>query len=92
MEISELRKALYKFAKATNACEDALEDILGIDSIKDFTYFLHEYNLEIDQRVRMKNYNVAKSMTPEMIRDYLESPFVADYDKNRVKEFINSVK
>lgn len=85
--IDQLRTLLYQFASKTGACEESIDRIRGIKSLKDFKEFLEDFNDSIDERLYLSE-PIEINITPELIVQYVESPFVSEWDKQRVKEVL----
>lgn len=87
--ILQLKSILYSFAHKTQACEESLDRIKMIRSLKDFEMFLEDFYDSIDERILLSYaFMSINNLTPELICQYMDSPFVSDYDKQRVKEVI----
>lgn len=66
------------------------------DKVMDLEYEIESYEEQVselsDMVTELENQLENHIITPELIISYLESPFVSDYDKNRVKEALTNGK
>lgn len=94
LTFKQLRDVLKAFAEHKGACEDSLADIQEIDSVEKLREFLASYDITIEEeyidfnkyeKIRKKMIN---NLTPEYLIDWFESPFISDFDKQRVKGVI----
>jgi hypothetical protein len=87
MTTNQKQNLLFEIALNFGACTPAQNHIRNIKSDKDFVTFISTYRDEIwgnlDEIV-----NTKISLSAENVIEWFESPFVSDYDKERVREKI----
>lgn len=84
----DLRKVLYKFAQTHCACEGSLEEIKRINSIESLKYFIEKYDSWINDVIELSV--TMEDLNTEKVKEWLDSPFVSDYDKNAVITHLKS--
>ena len=97
----EFQHELQVIAKQLGACKETKEDLWKVNTFARLLKFLEEYHQDIDEKYfdwllekeeELECLMRGEAFTPEKIMDYMNSPFVSDFDKNRIKDFIINKK
>lgn len=89
---SELQKAvkeLYAWAASKGACSDALAKIKNIHNANQLARFVRKYGDWITDEINLRTPPTSDDLAVEEIEMWCKSPFISDYDKDRIRKVLS---
>jgi hypothetical protein len=84
-----MESELHAWAKSKGACSEALSKIANINTGEQMARFVRKYGGWIADEINLRTPPTSDDLSVDEIEMWCKSPFISDYDKNRIRNLLN---